>query len=233
MNWREYNPQNDLNPQDSIGENHNLLLEHFVNNIDKISVDSDKEFTIISDSISILLPKAIELLNISPDNQSKNRAYGACTAAIIESCDRRNLYLQITDYSQEFQNIWMQITNVTGQLTIENINDTLNELREIDNFIINSDLSDSEKTTIFQVNSIARYSSAYWVSEKDNVNSDWIEISEERGGDFMQKDPPNWVYTDIKAAYIGAWFTGNPLAALGAAAVSSAVDAAIDYYNEK
>lgn len=97
MNWMECNPQNDLNPQDNIGEKHNLLLKHFVANIDEISADS-------------------------------------------------------------------------------------------------------EKTTIFQVNSIARYSSVYWV------------------------------YTDIKAAYIGAWFTANPFVALGAVAVSSVVDAAIDYY---
>ncbi len=233
MSWRNYNPQNNSNPQDTIGENHNLLIEYFVTNIDEISSDPEKEFTIISDTISLLLPKVIELLDISPDNQEKNITYGACTASIIKGCDRRNLYLEITDYSATFQNIWDEITNVTNLLTIENIENSISSLKNIDSDIAESELSDLEKNVIYQVNSIARFSSAYWVAEKINPESAWIDISDVRGGNFAAEKPPRWVYSDIKAAYIGALFTWNPFAALGAAAVTSAVDAAIDYYNNK
>lgn len=229
MNWKDYNPGNALNPHDNIGLNHNLLIEHFLQNVDKISVGSDQKFTIISDTISLILPKAIELLKIKPDNQSKNLAYGACAAAIIELHDRKKMFFQIADFSKEFENFWVQINNIINQLSNENINDVLNELKEIDKHIINSILSDSEKKLLLQVNSIARYSSTYWFSEKNNPQSEWISISRERGLDFTRKAPPGWVYSDIKAAYIGFWFTANPFVALGAAAVASLVDALIDF----
>lgn len=233
MNWREYNPQNEINPQDKIGEFHNTLLEYFVENIDKISNDPQKDFTIINDSINLLVPKAIELLNISPDIQEKNMTYGACTASIIKSRDNGNIFLEITDFSLLFQDIWKQITTIVDKLTVDNIVETLSLLKEMDKQIVNCDLSDFEKPIAFQANSIARFSSAYWVVEKDNPNSSWIEISETRGGDFKQYSPPNWVYSDIKAAYVGALFTSNPLIALGGAAVSSALDAAIDYSKKR
>lgn len=229
MNWKDYNPGNALNPYDNIGLNHNLLIEYFLQNVDKISVGSDKKLTIISDTISLVLPKAIELSEIRPDNQSKNLAYGAYAAAIIESFDKENLFFQIDDFSKEFWNLWEQLNNTITKLNIENVNDVLIELKEIDNHLISSDLSDSEKKIILQVNSIARYSSAYWVSEKNNPQSKWISISLERCGDFTRKAPPSWVYSDIKGAYIGAWFTANPFVALGSGAVSSLVDALIDF----
>lgn len=233
MNWKEFNPQNEINPQDKIGEFHNRLLEYFVEDIDKISTDTQKCFTIINDTINLLVPKAIELLEINPDIKERNLTYGACVSSIVKSGDNQNIFLNITDFSVLFQDIWKQITAIVDKLTIDNIIETLSLLKEMDYKIIESDLSDFEKTILFQTNSISRFSSAYWVAEKKDSNSSWIKISEERGGDFKQNSPPAWVYSDLKAAYIGAFFTANPLVALGGAAASSALDAAIAYSRKK
>jgi hypothetical protein len=55
-----------------------------------------------------------------------------------------------------------------------------------------------------------------------------LDIGGSNGGGFRAGNPPEWVYTEIKAALIGFWFPGGPVSALAGAAVSSAVDAIIE-----
>ncbi len=235
MIWQTYNPENPINPDDYMGQFHNELIAFFVNNVDEVLADPelDAACTMLTDTVTLLIPKAIELLNISPSIEEKNTVFGALITAVIRRCDRRNLYMEITELSDEFQSIWNSIGNEVNNLTISNINSIITNLKGIDTTILNSNLNPTEKTCAFQINSIARFSSAYWVNEKLNPNSPWIEISANRGGEYAIKSPPDWVTVDIDGALIGAWFTGNPLAALGGGAVASAVHAARKAYKKK
>lgn len=187
----------------------------------------------LTDTVTLIFPKTIELLNITPNTEEKNRAFGACIAAALKPCDRKNLFLEIIDFSSDFQIIWTSIVNNVNALTVNNINEIITELKNVDTVISHSSLGTDEKSLAFQVNSIARFSSAYWVTEKLNPNSEWIGISNLRGGDYAECDPPDWVYTDIESALIGFWFAGGPFSALGCAGACSAYKAAKDAYNKK
>ncbi|MBT3301282.1 MAG: hypothetical protein HOD63_03350 [Bacteroidetes bacterium] len=235
MSWQTYNPENPINPDDYMGQFHNELLEFFVNNVDEICDDPelDSAPTMLTDTATLLIPKVIELLNITPTIEEKNTAFGACILAVTRPCDRRNLFMDISEFSTEFQTIWNSIKSEVNNLTVSNINNILTNLKGIDTTIQNSSLVQLEKTSAFQINSIARFSSAYWVNEKLNPNSPWIEISADRGGEYAMKDPPDWVYADIEGALIGAWFTANPFVALGGGAATSAYHAAKKAYKKK
>lgn len=75
---------------------------------------------------------------------------------------------------------------------IDNVDVSLNSLQKIDIDIFAIGLSAFEKDTIWMMNSIARHSSAYWVSAKNDPDSPWINVLSDRGCDFSGKNCPNW-----------------------------------------
>lgn len=235
MEWRELHPQYEINPMDYVGELHNTLLEHFIKNIDNVSKKPCGQYTVVSDAINLILPEAISLLQLTSHCLDYYKAYAACTAAVVNNHDSHKDFLQDAAYSSGFHVILSKILNIIEQLTIDNVDVSLNSLQKIDIDIFAIGLSAFEKDTIWMMNSIARHSSAYWVSAKNDPDSPWINVLSDRGCDFLRKELPELVFTDIKAAFIGAWFAANPLAALGASAVSTAVDAITEYEedNEK
>lgn len=52
MEGRELHPQYEINPMDHVGELHNTLLEHFINNIDNVSKKPCGQYTVVSDAIN-------------------------------------------------------------------------------------------------------------------------------------------------------------------------------------
>ncbi len=213
---------------DHVGELHNTLLEHFIKNIDNVSKKPCSQCTIVSDVIGLILPDAISLLQLTSDRLDYYKAYAACTAAVVNNHDTHKDFLQVAAYSSSFHILLSKILYRIEQLSIDNVDATLLSLQIIDIDILANYLSSFEKDTLWMLNSIARHSAAYWVTAKTDSNSPWIKALSDRDCGFLKKDPPEWVYTGTKAAFIGAWFAGNPLAALGAAAVSSAVDAILE-----
>jgi hypothetical protein len=84
-------------------------------------------------------------------------------------------------------------------------------------------MNNEEMNYMFYVNSVARYSSAYWVYEKLNPNSPWIQISIDIGGNWSAKQPPDWVFEDIWATWGRAILAPTPLTALAGGAIGSAI----------
>lgn len=172
--------------------------------------------------IDIVIPKAIELTDSQLKAGEVDQAYMVALACAVQANGYSNRYFQIAGRDSEFNSIWSKMTSMVLKVSATSIAEVLTELKLLDEEVVNSSIDPDGKLILFRAISTARYSSAYWVSEKLNSASEWIEISDAMGGDFRAGDPPDWVYSDIEGALIGALFTANPFAALGGGAVSSA-----------
>lgn len=133
-------------------------------------------------------------------------------------------------YSNDLKQIIESIFSIIENLNTGNVEETIFELKQIDSNIEESVLESEEKTIAFRCNSVARFSVAYWSAQKENTSTPWKNFADNYDHEFGISQPPNWVYSDIKTAFISALFAPCPVIPLGAAAVSSAMTAATGWW---
>jgi len=130
--------------------------------------------------------------------------------------------------SIEFFGFYSKLRLILPYTYITNIADKLTDIRDLEKSIDSSGMSTDEKRIAYWVCSTARFSMAYWLNEFDQEKSLWISTAALIGGweDLpvkLSSGPPQWVYDDIEAALVGAFFTANPFVALGGGVATSAV----------
>jgi hypothetical protein len=115
MSWQNYNPENNLNPNDNIGLFHNNLLVYLVANINQVSNEPDEIGKIIIDISNLIIPESANYLGITPDFNEKNQTFAASCASVI--CGDNNIapapiFLQTSDFSIDLQNTCNEIMNI-------------------------------------------------------------------------------------------------------------------------
>jgi hypothetical protein len=142
-----------------------------VNNKFKISNATSNQIRLITEVIKIVIPKAMELTNSTGDRAEIDQAYTLSLASAVQSFGYSNQFFTGEEKDREFKTIWSGIAASIFKLTSSNFKDVIEELKGIDTEVQNSSLSAEDKVLLYRAISIARYSSAYWISESLNSNS--------------------------------------------------------------
>lgn len=227
------------NPEDSIGKNHNALLDYLMTKKAELKANSGSSNEALAYIAKTLLPKAAELTGTIATKVEMNQVFLVAIGAGFQTEGYSMNFFGISDYSDEFQDYWNQLMGIVLKFNAENAVESIKQIKLIDNAVrLDLDIPATDKKIMFQALSIARYSGAYWVCQYLNRNSEWNNVYTDGDGNnigLRSSDgdgPPDWLMADIEGALIGAFFTANPFAALGGGAANSAYKALKDAINE-